>query len=274
MPSRRAPTRTGSSTRSSAKGDRQMADARARYLTRSCFGTFIYSHHSELAEAAGLAGCTFLAVDMEASSISAGELVTILQAAQGVGCEVIVRVPYLQNQLIAHALDVGANGILVPKIDDLADAIAVIDAARYPPDGCRGVNALRASRYGTDPEYQSSARLTELVLVQAESLSAIASVDDIAALDGLDGIFIGPGDLSLSSGLTEQDNSTELAKLRGRVVDACEINGKLSGIFAPSVDAALHHVDEGFNLIAIQNNVTMYLEALRGVLNAVRLRSA
>jgi 4-hydroxy-2-oxoheptanedioate aldolase len=143
------------------------------------------------AEATAAAGADYIVVDQQHGAVEPGALLAMLQAIAAGGAPSMVRVAANDPFVIGHALDVGAHGVIVPMVDDGAAAARAVAACRYAPEGVRSFGALRGGGEGARP----------LCLVMIETRAGLEAVDEIAATPGLDGIYIGPSDLSLSLGL-------------------------------------------------------------------------
>jgi 2-keto-3-deoxy-L-rhamnonate aldolase RhmA len=237
---------------------------------RAARGLFLLTPTSVLAELTGTLGYDWAVLDMEASPMSKEDAMGAVQALCGSACSPIIRVPFLHRHLIEHALDIGAHGVLVPKVDDAADAALAASACRFPPDGERGVNPVRASGYfGNLAEYFEIANQRTLCLVQIESVAAVDNADEIAAVPGVDGLFLGMGDLACAYGQPGEVEGDKLDHARQEVLAACRRHGKFPGIFAYGLDLARQYVAEGFTLLALGNDIKFFREAAVGALDAV-----
>jgi 2-keto-3-deoxy-L-rhamnonate aldolase RhmA len=225
-------------------------------------GFFLVTTEAMLAELFGVAGADFLVLDMEASPMGKNDVLHCLQALTGSACTAVVRVPWLEHHLIEHALDVGAHAILVPKVETAAQATAAVAACFYPPAGRRGINPVRASAYfAALPEYLADANDRTTCLVQIESVAAVEAVDEIAAVSGVNGLFIGAGDLAAAYGHAGVVTAADMDLARAKVLEACLRHGKIPGIFAYGLDLALAYAKEGFRFIAVGNEVKMLKDA-------------
>lgn len=235
-----------------------------------CFGIFLYTGEALFAEAAAVAGADFVVIDMEASPMSGRDALSVMQVLSGSSCSSVVRVPRHDSHLVAHALDLGADGVMVPKVETGNEARLMGAACRYPPEGTRGLNALRASAYGqNEPAYLASANSKSLCVVQIESPSAVRAVDDITAAPTVDVIFVGTGDLALSLGVPGDHDHEKVADARRRVLRSYIKAGKIPGIFAPSVHHAERFAEQGFRLIAVGNEVKWFMAGLGATLGAL-----
>jgi 4-hydroxy-2-oxoheptanedioate aldolase len=159
------------------------------------------SHYS--AEIVAGAGFDWLLLDCEHSPNDLESLLTQLQAVAAYPASAVVRVPWNDMVTIKRVLDIGAQSLLIPYVQNVDEARAAVAAMRYPPGGVRGVaGSTRAPRFGPITDYAKRAHDELCLLVQLETESALRHVEAIAALDGIDGIFIGPADLHASMGYT------------------------------------------------------------------------
>ena len=173
----------------------------------------------------------------------------MVMAAGEVPC--VVRVPANHEAWIKHVLDAGAAGIIVPLVNTAADAALAVQRAKYPPQGVRGVGPSRALGYGYGiADYVARANQDTAVIVQAEHTHAVAAIDEIVAVPGIDAIFVGPFDLSLSLGVPGQvDNPAVVASIE-TVRLAAQRAGLALGYFGVSPEAVQAWMTRGFNLVA------------------------
>lgn len=173
----------------------------------------------------------FVCIDMEHGPISpeTGEAMVRAAAVQHVAA--LVRVPGVDAAAIGQALDWGAAGVLVPRVDSAQDAARVVDAARYPPEGMRGAGPGRASGYGRDISGALARAAHETVVaVQVETVAGLDAVAEIAAVPGVDLVFIGPGDLGI--GLAAAGRPEPLAEAIETILNACAAADRPAAIFA------------------------------------------
>jgi len=202
------------------------------------------------------AGFDWLLLDGEHAP---NDLRTLLQQAQVVagypGTHSIARVPVghgnIGTALIKQYLDLGIQTLLVPMVDTPQQATEIVRAMRYPPPGIRGMGGARASRWGRIATYPKEANGQVCLLVQAESRAAIDNIEAIAAVDGVDGIFIGPADLSAAMGhvgeLTHPEVQATIDKAIGRIVKT----GKAAGILTADEALARHYLSLGATFVAV-----------------------
>jgi 4-hydroxy-2-oxoheptanedioate aldolase len=183
----------------------------------------------------------FVCIDMEHGPIPADTGENMVRAAAVHGVPALVRVPAVDATAIGQALDWGAAGVLVPRVNTAAEARAAVDAARYPPEGSRGAGPGRASGYGRAVlAAVDRARSDTVVALQIESLSALDNLPAILTVPGVDLLFIGPGDLGL--GLDAAGRGHELGAAIDAILAACAAHGRAAGIFAMTRDGLEPHV--------------------------------
>ncbi len=208
------------------------------------------------AEICAGAGFDWLLIDGEHSP---NGLSSVLQQAQAIaaypGVNAIARVPMGHGEagtaLIKQYLDLGVQTLLVPMVDTAAQAEAIVRAMRYPPGGVRGMGGARASRWGRYPNYPKEANAQVCLLVQAESREALANLDAIAAVDGVDGVFIGPSDLSASMGHVGDSDHPEVQAAIADALARIGRAGKAPGILTPSEPLARKYLELGALFIAV-----------------------
>lgn len=203
------------------------------------FGIFVELASPEAVEMAGWAGWDYCVIDCEHAPIDNAALPNMLRAAR---IPAYVRVPNAAPESIQGALDNGAAGVIVPRLRTADEALGVVQAARFFPQGRRGVNHMvRAARYSLQPvsEYLASAATQTRVIVQIETAEALEAVEEIAAIPGLDELFIGPYDLSQALGIPGQVMDQRLFDAGKRVAAAVRANGLELSVFVSNDEAAL-----------------------------------
>ena len=210
-----------------------MASLRSRVLARELLiGTFSSLASPAAVEVIGRAGFDFMCLDAEHAPLDRACLEGLIRAADVSGTPAIVRVPGHGAEAIASALDSGAPGILVPRISTALEAAAVVSAFRYPPQGKRGAGPGRSSHYGAEiMQHVATANDALLLAVQAESAEAVENIESIVKVNGIDLIFIGPADLSISLGFTSPDDQGKLSEVIQYVVSVCRKAGMAVGLF-------------------------------------------
>jgi 2-dehydro-3-deoxyglucarate aldolase len=212
-------------------------------------GTMVTLASAASAEVLASAGFDWLFIDAEHGPLETGELTEILQAV-GHKTACIVRVPEPAELPIKRVLDLGADGIIVPQVNTAEQAANVVRWARYPPEGARGVGLARAHGYGTRfREYLRSANDEIAVVVQAEHATAVANIDAIVRVPGIDGVLLGPYDLSASLGKMGAIDDPVVIAAIGRVTEACRAAGLPLGYFGVTASAVRPYLARGYTLI-------------------------
>ncbi|MDG4648865.1 aldolase/citrate lyase family protein [Roseibacterium sp. SDUM158017] len=230
-------------------------------LTR---GTWLNLGSEITAEIAGRAGFDWCVVDGEHGPWDPTALRRQLIALEGTGAAGVLRVPVAEDWIIKQALDLGAQTLLVPMIDSAEEAAAVVRACRYPPHGLRGMGpaVARSGGYGAFADYAATASDELCIIVQAESRAAMADLEAICAVDGVDGVFIGPADLGADMGLgTEADADAlwaEVASGLARIRAA----GRAAGVLALSPDRQAQSVEAGATFLGVASDAVLLQGAL------------
>ncbi|WP_248927748.1 HpcH/HpaI aldolase family protein [Paenibacillus hamazuiensis] len=201
---------------------------------KTAVGSFIGIYSPSLAEMLGHSGFDFVVIDNEHGSYSWGEVENMIRACELAGTTPIVRIVNSTQSEILKALDRGAKGIHVPQINTGAEARAVVEAAKFPPHGTRGVAySVRAAKYGLNKgsSYLQGSNDDVLVCVHIETPQAVENVDEIMT-SGIDLAFIGPTDLSVSAGYPDNPDHPELEAMRNRVLESGRKHGIPVGILS------------------------------------------
>ena len=185
------------------------------------------------AEILAKAGYDVIIPDMEHAPYSLPALVSVLQAVESSGCFTLVRAPWNDQVAIKQILDCGADGIHIPYVNTRQEAEYAVRACKYPPQGVRGVaTSQRATCYGMEKmAYLTRANRDVVVMLAIETPEAVANIDDIASVEGVDGIFIGPFDLSISTGMPGDFENPQFKAALERILAACHAAGKPCLIF-------------------------------------------
>jgi 2-keto-3-deoxy-L-rhamnonate aldolase RhmA len=242
--------------------------ARLRTSQAPSFGTWISSSSIVCVDALRTVGFEWLMIDTEHAQLNPETVAAMVAILPEGGPTPLVRVGNVDQYLIKQALDSGAQGILVPLVSTEAQARAAVGFAKYPPEGVRGAAAAAASRYGTElGSYLRSANAATLVGVQIETKEAIDNLEAIAGVDGVDLLFVGPQDLTLSLGLLDDRKNPKVRDAMQRVVDACERHGKVPGTLVIDPEEKRRAVDLGFRFISLASDVRFLLDGARAFKN-------
>jgi 2-keto-3-deoxy-L-rhamnonate aldolase RhmA len=243
--------------------------ARLREPRSVSFGTWISSSSPVCVDALKGVGFDWFMIDTEHAQVNPETLAGIAAILADSGTSPLVRVGNVDPYLVKQALDSGAHGILVPLVSTEAQAKSVVSYAKYPPDGIRGAAAAASSRYGRDlATYLRTANAETLIGVQIETREALENLEAIARVDGVDVLFVGPSDLTLSLGLIDDRKNARVTDAMRRVVSVCESNGKVPGTLVIDREEKQRAVDLGFRFISLASDVRLLLEGARAYLAA------
>lgn len=221
-------------------------------------GAFVASCSPTNVEILGMNGLDFVILDMEHSPLGLETMVDMIRAAEAYDMVAIPRVYTIETKLMRRVLDIGAHGLLVPMVNNMDDARYIIDAVKFPPLGTRGMNAGRGPRWGGCDRYIQEANDALFTMFQCETREGLNHVEEMAAMDGLDSIFIGTGDLSLDMGHPQDLKNPEVVAAVDRILCACQEHGKIPGIVTGSPEAAAERIRQGFRIVTIMNDLGMF----------------
>ncbi len=226
---------------------------------RPLAGMWVCSGSPLVAELCAGSGLDWLLVDAEHSPNGLESILAQLQAIHGYPVHTLVRPPVNDTVLVKQYLDLGVQNLLIPMVNSAAEAEAAVAATRYPPQGVRGVGSAlaRAARWNRVPDYLARANETISVTVQIESDAAVAAVENILAVDGVDAIFVGPSDLAASMGLLGQQEHPEVRAAVEHCLSAAQAAGKPAGVNAFNPDTARHYLANGANFILVGADVAL-----------------
>ena len=214
-------------------------------------------------ELCAAAGFDWLLLDAEHGPHSIPTLLAQLQAMNGSRSQAVVRLPATDATSIKQVLDVGAMTILAPFVESAEQAQAIVAATRYAPEGNRGLAAgqIRASRWGRDRTYIDEANTRICVLLQVENQPGLDSIDGIAALDGVDGIFIGPADLAASLGFRGRPDHPVVVAAITKAIEQVKRAGKAVGLLTLNEELARKYIEDGCTFVAVGTDVTLLTTA-------------
>jgi 4-hydroxy-2-oxoheptanedioate aldolase len=217
------------------------------------------------AEACATAGFQWLLIDGEHAPNDVRSTLAQLQAVAPYGAQPVVRAVEGQTALIKQLLDIGVQNLLVPMVDTPEQARALVAATCYPPEGVRGVGAAvaRASRWGARRDYLDEANGEICLLVQAETVVALRNLDAICAVDGVDGVFIGPADLAASMGHRGNPGHPEVQAAIEQAIASIVASGKAAGTLTGDARLAHRYLELGATFVAVGIDITLMVQAAR-----------
>lgn len=233
------------------------------------YGTWVKLPTIETVELLAHAAFDFIVVDMEHAPLSLESAYRAIVVAQAMGMGALVRVPDRSDSHLQRLLDAGADGILVPRVTDAATARAAVEAMRFSPTGTRGMGGTsRAGLWGLDTANYLSRGETHVIRgVQVEDQGGLAAIEGIVAVDGLNALFVGIGDLALSSGKPADDPLN--AELIDEAIAACNGAGIPCGTAVGTGEAARAAAKRGFSFVMVSNDAQMFATAARDLRLAI-----
>ena len=240
-------------------------------------GTFTHLLSAPAIEALAYTGLDYVIIDMEHSPIAAEHAAELVGVASGAGLAPFVRVDAIQRSPVLKMLDVGAAGLIVPGVETVDEVKKLVEYAKFAPLGGRGYCPSRDGGWGMAEcyaegmgGYMERANHNTLLLPQCETMGCLENIDEILGMDGVDGIFIGPFDLSIALGIPGKFGDPLLTEGIERVRRACAAAGKLCIMYAGSGEAAKRYFGQGFPSVAAGLDVEVLKEAVRGIASAAR----
>lgn len=236
-------------------------------------GVWAMSGSPVAAEALGFAGYDFVVLDMEHGPNDTPRALELLRAMAGTPAEAVVRLPWNDSVVVKQLLDFGALTLMFPYIQDADEARAAVAATRYPPQGIRGFAGMsRATRYGGVPDYAVRASEEICVVLQLETRKAIDNLAEIAAVPGVDCIFVGPGDLSADMGHIARSDHADVQAVLASAAAECTRLSVPSGILAANAAQAATYLDYGYSWVATGSDLGLMMSNARGELKTLRAR--
>lgn len=237
---------------------------------RFTVGTWVTISDPDVTEALSRVGFDWFVIDMEHAPLTIKDAQRLLQPLIGSGVLPLVRVAWNDPVLIKLALDIGAEGLVVPWVNCREDAERAVKACRYPPRGIRGFGPRRASLYGLDKTYGKRADDNLAVVVQIETEQAVENAQEILSVDGVDAFFVGPYDLSQSLGVPGDFEDERFRRSLDAVLEAGRRAGKVGGIWADDPRTAVERIRQGFRMISLAGDLAILLSGASEWLRFVR----
>lgn len=231
-------------------------------------GTFVNTGSSFVVECIGRTGFDYVVIDNEHSPIEAEESAELIRAAELTGLTPFVRVREISRPAVLKLLDVGAQGIIVPNIRTVDEAREIVSYAKYSPIGNRGFCPSRKDGWGFDGSLSVRETMdffndNVLVFLQCETAEALACVEEIAAVEGVDGLFIGPFDLSIAMGIPGEFDNPVFVDALARVRKAAQNSGKLCLIYAGTPEKTVENFAQGYDSVACGMDAGVIISAFR-----------
>lgn len=244
---------------------------------RNAIGTFIGLSTPAIVELLGYTGMDFIIVDTEHGPYDTMPASDLIRAADSRGMSPIVRIADVTHKEIQRAVDNGAEGIIIPCLRRKEDFVKAVDLCKYPPLGSRGFIKGRGCGFGNEDwasgsleDYMRNSNEKVLLLPQCETREALDDIEEIVGIDGIDGIFIGPYDLSISMGIPGQFDAPVFRQAISRVLQACKEAGKLCMIYTNNAEEAKAYLQTGFDAVANSMDSVMFKKVYQEMTDAIR----
>lgn len=245
--------------------------ARLQTAQRCLFGTWVKLPTLETLELLASAGLDFVTIDTEHAPLSLESAYKLIAHAQALGMSALVRTPDQASNDIQRLLDSGADGLLVPRVRNAAEARHAVGRMVFSPGGQRGLGITsRAGRWGLKPleEYLADGNERVLRCVQLEDRAVLEDVEAVLDVEGVNAAFLGMGDLQLTSGLPASHG--DLQALVDRLLEACRVRQIPCGAAAQDATAALRSAARGFSFVMVSNDATLFGKAAASLGNELR----
>lgn len=236
-------------------------------------GSWITIGHPNIADIMASAGFEWLVVDMEHTSIDLTTAQSLISTIQANGVKALVRVSKNEEVIIKKVLDSGADGIIVPMVKSKADALKAIEYAKYPPLGKRGVGLYRAQKYGIGfEEYKKWVEEELVIIAQIEHIEAVENIEEIITTDGIDGVIIGPYDLSGSMGYPGEFYRQDVENAISDVLESCKKHNVPSGfhVIESNPSNLIQRIEQGCTFLAYSLDFFFLGDSAREGMNRIR----
>jgi 2-keto-3-deoxy-L-rhamnonate aldolase RhmA len=236
----------------------------------TAFGLWVTSEASAVTEVAGMLGIDWICIDMEHGYLDYRSIAGHLTAARGTDMTVLVRPPSQGLEPIKRALDLGAHGVILPLVNSAEEVRAAHDHFYYPPIGRRGIGGERSVKWGLDLQaYVKTANDDLLFIPMIETQQAYDNLDEILAVERIEAVFLGPGDLSASRGAVGAWEGPGVAEINLDILRRAADKGIGSGIVARDTQEALQRVDQGFGMVSLGSDIGLMIRQIRSMAQAL-----
>lgn len=241
-------------------------------------GTFTQLKSATAVEALGYTDFDFVVIDTEHTPVGIESAVEYVAAAQNAGLTPMVRVSGISRSPILRLLDAGAQALVVPCIETVDEVKEIVQYAKYTPIGSRGFCPTRDGGWGFAEhassgieKYMNYCNENTLLIPQCETLGCLENIEEIVKIDGVDGILIGPFDLSIALNKPAQFDDSDVKGAINRILKACKDAGKIAFIFSGNVDDANNYLEEGFDCVGVGLDPVVYINAYRDIIKKLKL---
>lgn len=239
-------------------------------------GTFFETIGTSIVECLGIAGLDFFIVDFEHSTFTAESLLEIIHTAELREMSTLLRIKEISRSNVLRPLDVGVQGLIIPNIRTVEEVKDVVRWGKYAPVGERGFFLSRVTDFGFNEnvanleEFFAERNQETLIIPQCETVECLDVIEEICALDGVDGIFVGPFDLTIALGIPAQFDHPLYTEALARIYKACRDNNKFTFIFGADTQQARNYKDYGFDAITCSMDASLMIQAFKDMLETVK----
>lgn len=242
-----------------------------------CLGTFFHLGSANAVECLGKSGLDFIIIDLEHGPFSPETALDFIRAAELHQLTALARVSEISRAAVMRPLDVGAGGLIIPCVKTIDEVERIVEYAKFAPLGKRGFSSSRRDTWGFS--FPATENITDnmrinneetLVIPQCETVPCLEQIEKICALSGVDGIFIGPFDLSISLGIPGQFTHPTFVQAVARILAACQANHKFSFVFTSQQEAIQPYFQQGFDAVTYSLDATIFCQSLREITAKVR----
>lgn len=243
----------------------------------SVVGTFFELGSATAVEGLGLAGLDFLIIDTEHGPFDVESAMDFVRTAELRGIEPLVRIKDHSRSSVLKMLDIGAKGLIIPCIETVEQVKKLVEYGKYYPIGRRGYAGTRCGGFGFDEhasgsidEYFSISNNETMIIPQCETEGCLDNIEEIVSIEGIDGVFIGPYDLSIALDIPAQFSNPKFLAAVDRILKACKAAGKFALIFSGSADAAKKYIKDGFNGVACSMDINILINAYKDLVSQIK----
>ena len=240
-------------------------------------GTFTQLSSTVAVECLGRTGLDYVLIDTEHSAVGIEFLSSAITAADAAGIVPLVRINDITRSKVLQPLDYGAQGLIVPAVETVDQVRRLVEYAKFPPVGNRGFCPTRDGGYGYDEismqgteAYFAHANRETLLIPQCETVGCLEHIEEITAMDGVDGIFVGPFDLSIALGRPMACDCDEMRAALDRILNACHKNNKMAFIFCGDAQAAKTRAAQGFDSVTAGLDIMALVDSYRAMVQDIR----
>lgn len=239
-------------------------------------GIFSVLSGANPAEALCMTGVDYIIFDTEHGPYDVEHAALLLRIAELHGVTGVVRVKDSTRGSILKMLDIGASGIIIPQVQSLEEVKGIVEYGKYYPIGRRGMSFGRRTGFGEQPfaagdiqDYFDTCNRQTLLIPQCETLGCLEQIEEIMAVDGIDGIFVGPYDLSMCMGIAKQFDHPDFLAALERIKKAARDNNKFTMIYCADAELGARRIQEGFDSVAVGNDVNFLIDSVKDMVHAM-----